>query len=112
MSRHEQERIAMEARALMVGDLSRPQTITSVARALGVSETTLKEAFKATFGVPVYTWYRRYRMEEAGRMLLEEGCTIGVAAGRVGYANPSKFTAAFAAVMGEVPSQWVRDKRA
>ena len=107
MPRAMQVRIAEQAKALMEEDLSRPQTIASLAKALCVSETTLKEAFRATFGCPVYTWYRRLRIENAARMLLEEGCTVGVAATRVGYANPSKFSAAFASIMGMSPRKWL-----
>lgn len=106
-----QVRVAEQAKALMEEDLSRPQTIASLAKALCVSETTLKEAFRVTFGCPVYTWYRRLRIESAARMLLEEGCTVGVAASRVGYANPSKFSAAFAAVMGSSPRVWMAEHR-
>lgn len=107
MARSVQVHIAEQAKALMEEDLSRPQTISSVARALHVSETTLKEAFRAAYGQPVYTWYRRHRIETAARMLLVEGCSVGDAARRVGYANPSKFSAAFAAIMGASPSRWV-----
>ena len=111
MPRATQVRIAEQAKALMEEDLSRPQTIASLAKALCVSETTLKEAFRATFGCPVYTWYRRLRIESAAKMLLEEGCSVGVAASRVGYANPSKFSAAFASVMGSSPRVWVAARR-
>lgn len=111
MPRPMQVRIVEQARELMEHNLSMPLTISALARELCVSPTTLKEAFRATYGTPIYTWYRRQRMEYAARLMLDEGCTIAFAARGVGYANSSKFSAAFAAVMGETPSAWLAHHR-
>ena len=95
----------------MEHNLSTPLTISALARELCVSPTTLKEAFRTTYGTPVYAWYRRLRMEYAARLMLDEGCTVAAAARGVGYANASKFSAAFAMVIGEAPSAWLAHHR-
>ena len=53
MPRPMQVRIAEQARELMEHNLSMPLTISALARELCVSPTTLKEAFRATYGTPI-----------------------------------------------------------
>lgn len=101
------EALAYSARSLLMEDLGTPKTIGQVADACGTSPTVLKQAFHETFGLPVYQWYRAYRIRQAADTLAVGGRrTISEVAMEVGYANPSKFTSAFRAVMGTSPSAW------
>lgn len=101
------ERIAFGAEALMKRDMSRTVTISELAQAVGVSPTVLKEAFKETFGMPVYAWYRDFRMQRACEMLIDRPqSSIGEIAAEVGYSNPSKFSKAFAECVGVTPRAW------
>lgn len=100
-------RIALRAQEVMMRDLTRALTISEVAQECGASATVLKEAFKEAFGIPLYSWYRLYRMQRAGDLLLERGgASIASIAAEVGYANPSKFSHAFTACMGMTPRLW------
>ncbi len=103
--------LAYQAQQLMMHDISRPLTISALADACDTSPTVLKESFRETFGVPVYTWYRTYRMHQAADLLLSTELTIGKVAERVGYANPSKFTQAFTDCMGKTPRAWRKERR-
>lgn len=101
------ERIAFGAEALMKRDMSKTMTISELAQAVGVSPTVLKEAFKETFGMPVYAWYRDFRMQCACEMLVDRPqSSIGEIAAEVGYSNPSKFSKAFAKCVGATPRAW------
>jgi AraC-like DNA-binding protein len=107
VSRMSHERIAYQAQQIMMGDLESPKTIAGLAVECGTSPTILKQSFRETFGVPIYTWYRGYRVQQAAQMLSDRPeMTISEAANAVGYSNPSKFSKAFAACMGETPSSW------
>lgn len=106
VGRANHERVAYRAQAIMTGNLEEPVTIPALARACETSPTVLKQAFREVIGVPVYTWYRSYRIHEAARLLEDRARSIAEVAAEVGYSNPSKFTKAFVACMGTTPSQW------
>ena len=99
-------RIARLAKAEMMRDLSDPKTIPALAKACGVSPTTLKDAFRRTYGVPIYSWYRDYRVRRASEMLLADDRTVAQVAAEVGYSNPSKFAKAFSTCLGMTPHEW------
>ena len=103
--------LAYRAQQLMMGDVSRPMTIQALADACETSPTVLKESFRETFGVPIYGWYRTYRMHQAADLLLSTELSVGEVASRVGYANPSKFSQAFADCMGKTPRAWRKERR-
>lgn len=99
--------VACRARDLMTGDLSHAHTIEDLARTCGVSTTMMKSCFKEAFGAPVYTWYRTYRIHCACEKLRDQpNLPIAQVAAEVGYANPSKFSKAFADTMGVLPREW------
>lgn len=79
-------------------------TIESLARLAGVSVTRLKGQFRVRFGTSVFAYLRGLRMIEARSLLRERGLSVTEVASRVGYANPSKFAAAFRRELGASPS--------
>ncbi|MGN0076168.1 MAG: helix-turn-helix domain-containing protein [Parafannyhessea sp.] len=98
--------IALRAQKEMMGDVSDPKTIPTLAALCDTSPTVLKEAFRETFGIPLHAWYREYRVRVAARALLEGDSTIAEVAASVGYSNPSKFAGAFFDIMGATPREW------
>ena len=98
--------IANQAKAIMMDHVSDPRTIPALAKECGTSPTVLKQSFKEVFGVPIYSWYRNYRMTRAAEMLAETDMTVFEVAYAVGYSNPSKFSHAFADCMGLNPRAW------
>ena len=91
-------------RRCLVEHLEAPPTLAELARAAGFNETKLKGGFRARFGASVCGYLRQIRMEEARRLLLERHLNVTEVAQRVGYANPSKFAAAFRRQFGMSPS--------
>ncbi|ADK68461.1 transcriptional regulator, AraC family [Olsenella uli DSM 7084] len=105
-ARRTHEQIAHAAQGEMVRNVAQALTIPSLAGRCGVSATVLKESFRETFGIPVYAWYRSYRMHRAADLLLGTSRPISEIALAVGYSNPSKFSRAFCDCMGCPPSAW------
>lgn len=99
--------------------LDMPHDARALARKAGVSAATLNNHFSNLYGETIASYLRRRRMER-GRELLRAGASVAEASMSVGYANPSKFAAAFKRVFGETPrearmlahsSSWCGDKR-
>jgi AraC-like DNA-binding protein len=104
LSRYDVERIEV-ARKILLRRLADPPSVPELARSAGVSETKLKVGFRVLFGRPVYTYLRECRMAEAQRLLRERRYSVTEIALRVGYANPSKFAAAFRKHFGVPPAR-------
>ena len=102
----EHRAIACRARAIICENVDQHITIADLARRCGCSQTALKEAFRETFGMPVYSWSKHYRMMRAAYLLTNTRLTAATIASGVGYANQSKFAQAFVACMRMTPSTW------
>ena len=98
--------VAYRAQQVMTRRLSDPIGVEALARQCEVSPTVLKESFRKTFGVPVGTWYRAYRIHRACDLLRGSDMPVADVARAVGYASASKFSRAFADVEGMTPSVW------
>lgn len=92
------------AKTLLHQGLASPPSLRSLARACGLNERKLKEGFKARFGTTVFGYVRAQRMSHAYEMLTSADRSVTEVASMVGYANPSKFAAAFRREFGVAPS--------
>jgi AraC-like DNA-binding protein len=79
--------------------------IEALAEKVGISQTQLKSHFKMIFGEPVFQYFRRKQMEYAYTVLQNKTTTIKEIAGKLGYENASKFTAAFKQQHNILPSE-------
>lgn len=77
--------------------------VAMMAGALGVDESRLSRGIHASTGLSPYQFLIHRRMHWA-RLELERGVSVMRVAQSVGYANASKFSAAFRRIMGEAPS--------
>lgn len=101
-----QVRIAKEAHAYLAENMHRQITIAQLAQQFGVSETFLKESFRKVFGTTVQGFIAEQKMREAAWALQMTDRKITEIATEYGYANPSKFSAAFRRVMGVTPQEY------
>jgi AraC-like DNA-binding protein len=81
-------------------------TISSLARAVYVSQTKLKRNFRAVFGKTIRRYVMESRMDAASRFLLKTDDAISRIASRVGYKTASAFTAAFKRYTGQLPGDF------
>lgn len=93
------------ARRMLASQASGSPRTRDVARAVGMSESKLKRAFKARFGVTVFEFGLECRMRRAVELLRSKHMQVGQVARAVGYAHQTSFTAAFAQYFGFLPNQ-------
>lgn len=103
--------LAHRTEALLRQNLSRHMTIQEAASRLHVSPTSLKQAFRGVFGMPVYTYMRVLKMQAAALELRDTDKPVMEIASEYGYENGSKFSAAFKNVMGEAPNTYRKNHR-
>lgn len=91
------------ARALLSKQLSPAPTIRQVARAAGMSETSLKRGFKSLFGETIFDFSVRCRMQHALNLLREQRLPVARVAEAVGYSHQTSFATAFHRHFGLCP---------
>ncbi len=92
------------ARAVLLDRICEPPSLRELARSCGMNERKLKEGFKRRFGTTVFGFVREQRMRRAHDMLSASSRSVTEVALLVGYANASKFAAAFRRQFGVPPS--------
>jgi AraC-like DNA-binding protein len=70
-------------------------SISSIARILAVSESTLKRNFKALYGTSIYEYYLHKKMQKAKQLLEENSVTVKEVAYKLGYEKVSNFITIF-----------------
>lgn len=88
-----------------------PPTIKELSREVAMSESKLKKVFKSVFGLPIYEYFQKQRMQRAKMMLLSGNYAIKDVGYTLGYANLSNFTLAFKKEFGKLPSELIREVR-
>jgi AraC-like DNA-binding protein len=104
LPRAQDPRLAHACR-LVVDDLSRPRTLASLARRVGVGERTLTRLFRAEFGMTYPQWRTNTRVFHA-MVQLAEGATVTATAHHCGWATVSAFIDTFARTMGQTPGSY------
>lgn len=93
------------ARRILSTQFNPAPRIIDVARTVGMSESKLKRAFKARFGVTVFECGLECRMQHALELLRCKRLSVGQVAFAVGYRHQTSFTAAFVEFFGFQPRQ-------
>ena len=78
-------------------------TLELAAKKFHISETAIRSAFKAVYGVSFYSYIKAQKMESASYMLEYTDKTVTEIASEHGYDNASKFAAAFRSMKGVSP---------
>jgi len=94
-----------DARRMLVSNLREPIRICDIARAIGMSKSKLKRAFKARYGVTIFEYGMERRMQHALELLRCKGMPVGQVAHCVGYRHQTSFAAAFQSFFGFLPSK-------
>ena len=98
----------MKIESMLVNDFSvTPPNINYLARVSAMSPTKLKSDFKKLYGMPIYEYYQKNRMQRAKNLLLEGKHSIKEVGIQVGYSNLSHFAGSFKKEFGMLPSQFV-----
>ncbi|WP_136474782.1 AraC family transcriptional regulator [Pseudomonas sp. DG56-2] len=84
----------------------RPLRIDDLAREVNLSSSTLHHRFKAVTSMSPLQYQKQLRLQEARRLMLNDGLEAAVAGYRVGYESPSQFSREYSRLYGAPP---VRD---
>lgn len=103
-----QVQLAKKTAAYLSQKLDQHITLDELASVLHVSRTSMCNAFKGVFGVPIYTYMRIRKIQTAALQLVNSDKSVIEIAGECGYNNPSKFSAAFKEIMNETPLEYRR----
>jgi AraC-like DNA-binding protein len=103
----------MDIEALLVKDFSQPApTIAVLARLASMSASKLKKSFKDVYGLPIYEYYQKHRMQRAASLLLSGKYTVKRVGLDLGYTNLSNFAIAFKKEFGLLPSEYIKQNAA
>ena len=83
-------------------------TIEELSKQYLINTSSLKEVFKAVYGLPIATYMKEYRIRQAMKMLRETDVAISEIARQVGYGSQGKFSKAFQDVTQMLPTEYRR----
>ena len=88
-------------------NLKERYTIEELADMYDIPATSMKKCFKDVYGDSIYSYQKRYRINIAASMLIQDkNKEIQEIASFVGYENPGKFSVAFRSIMGVSPAEY------
>ena len=86
-------------------------SLESLVKESDLSLSVFHNVFSNIYGETPYAYLKKYKMNLAAEMLLEEKRKIGEIALEVGYSNASKFAKAFESVYGVLPKDYRKTKK-
>ncbi|HEX9513422.1 MAG TPA: AraC family transcriptional regulator [Puia sp.] len=96
----------MQVEASLTRNIFEPApTINQLSKMVSISESKLKKDFKLIYGLPVYEYFQKIRMQAAKDKLLSGVHSVKEVAMELGYSNLSNFTIAFKKEFGLLPSK-------
>lgn len=97
--------------AALLRHACRPVTIAAHARALGLTETALREATRRAAGCSPKEFVQRARLTRAKELLATTDLPVVAVAARTGYDDPAYFTRIFSRRVGMPPSRFREQER-
>jgi AraC family transcriptional activator of pyochelin receptor len=99
------------ARDILTKNADHPPSLMQLARQVGLNDFKLKLGFREIFGTTVFGYVHRHRMETARQLLSDRRMNVKEVAQAVGYANQSRFAAAFRKQFGINPKAYLLNKK-
>jgi AraC family transcriptional regulator, transcriptional activator of the genes for pyochelin and ferripyochelin receptors len=94
------------AQKILIDRLDDPPSLLELARQVNLNDYKLKVGFKQVFGTTVFGYLHQHRMEAARQLLRSRRLNVKEVAQAVGYANQSRFAAAFRKQFGVNPKAY------
>jgi len=100
----------MKVKDALMSDLSQPPvSMRELARKAGINEFKLRVGFQHFFGMGVFEYYKKARMEKAKELLLVTNRPIKDICRLTGYTRTTNFITAFRNYFGQTPGSLRRD---
>lgn len=84
-------------------NFGKPARVEALAKHVGLSPSALHLHFKTVTGLSPLQYQKRFRLQEARRLMLGDGLDAAEAAFRVGYESPSQFGREYRRLFGSPP---------
>lgn len=104
LSRRDSERV-YAARDLLLQEPERSPRLAELAHRVGINEFSLKRGFRLHFGLSVYEFLRKHRLEIADQLLASGEYSVMEIAQAVGYRSRGRFADAFRKQFGHTPKR-------
>lgn len=98
--------LAKSVEQYLLENMDKRVTLDMLVERFKVSGSNIKKAFKNVYGISVYAYIRREKMEAAAVRICESDENILSIAGDFGYDNGSKFAKAFREIKGMSPTDY------
>lgn len=102
----QQTELIKEIHQLLTDHLDQRFTIEELSKRYLINTSTLKEVFKAVYGLPIASYMKEYRIRQAMKLLRDTDATIAEIAAQVGYETQGKFSKAFKDVADMLPTEY------
>lgn len=102
----QQTELIKEIHQQLTEHLDQRFTIEDLSKQYLINTSTLKEVFKAVYGLPIATYMKEYRVHKALKLLRDTDATIADIAAKVGYETQGKFSKAFKDVVQVLPTEY------
>lgn len=99
---------AAAAREYLERHYAAPPTTAELARRLGTNEARLADSFKRQYGLTIFDYLQKVRIDHACNLLRHSDLSITQVALELGYEHPGNFTTAFKRHMGMTPRAFRR----
>ena len=101
------EKLLQKVKEAILNRLSDEQlSVDSLAEEIGLSRAHFYRKVTALTGLPVNELIRRFRLERAAQLLVQQWGSVSQVAYEVGYSNPSYFSKRFKEQYGVLPSEY------
>ena len=105
ISSDEMQRLKMVETEILKDFSFTPPNITQLSRMAAMSPSKLKLVFKEVFGMPVYQYYQKHRLQKGKAMLITKKYTIKQVASELGYIHVKDFSRAFQKHFDQLPEE-------
>lgn len=102
----QQTELIKEIHQYLIDHLDQRFTIEDLSKRYPINTSTLKEAFKSVYGLPIATYMKEYRVHQAMKLLRETDATIAEISTQVGYETQGKFSKAFKDIAQVLPTEY------
>jgi len=86
-----------------------PPNINQLSRMAAMSPSKLKHMFKEVFGMPVYQYYQKHRLQRGKAMLITKKYSLKEVASELGYIHVKDFSKAFYKHFDQTPEELISD---
>jgi len=95
-----------KVRDKIVSSLNKPIPVADLKMIAGMNELKLRKIFTQVFGMGIYDYYQRLRMNEAARLLRDKKLSVSEVGYQMGFENLSHFTRVFEKHIGKKPKKY------